>query len=258
MSDNPAADKPQSPAGNQQPGQTAPAGDNQNQPDFGAEIEKRLNPWVERVDKLEKTLLNQRQMFNKRDGELNELRRFRENVMSQARGGYIDPGQFEPPDQGNPQNPAPQAATGRDEAFEMMRWKVDNPGWQETWPEVQKILNDPMEARNHVQVDPSGNADVYASLNNIRNHLVRVKERGEMEELRKKNEELQKQIQNREFQGSRASLNDMAVISGTTAAEISEGVTQDDLDKMSYEEMEKRGLVPIDHTNPPSFVKGKR
>ncbi len=55
------------------------------------------------------------------------------------------------------------------------------------------------------------------------------------------------------FEQERASQQEKAVISGSSAHSLPEGITQQDIGRMSPKEMIEKGVYPIDPNDPPSF-----
>ena len=143
----------------------------------------------------------------------------------------------------------------------MMRWKVDHPGWDKKWPDIEKALYDPVLGPKLASLDRgTGQADVYGTLDNIYTHLERTSEKAELEGLRAKVKEAEETKAG--LEKDRQGLNRMAYISGTPAAGTDQAMPdfkREDGSPMSSDEMVvesyKRGLLEIDPNDPPKVLR---
>ena len=120
----------------------------------------------------------------------------------------------------------------------MLKYKVNNPNWNETWGQVSEIINDPVKAQEVTAFDALGKPDYGKSLQAAQ-RLV------ELEQLR--------QLKSQTEEAKKASATEQdrqkaqATISGSSASAGEEVVDTKD---MTPQEMVDAGLIDVDPNDP--------
>ena len=126
----------------------------------------------------------------------------------------------------------------RQEGFGVTQYKVDNPDWQDSWAEVNEIINDEVRAQEVAVFDRQGNVDYARSLKNAKREVQLARFQA-LEGKTKEAKSKQKEEQDRQ--------KGLATISGTSASEVEEGI---DVDDLTSDQMIEQGLVEQDPSNP--------
>lgn len=127
---------------------------------------------------------------------------------------------------------------------ELNSFKVDNPDWREDWEDMQRILGDDGEVQSVVVYKPNGSVDYRKTLAFTRNMVQNTKYGA----ARK-----QAEAERARLEAERAAQQQQAVISGSGAYSVPEGVNMEDISKMTPREMIEKGVFPVDPNDPPVF-----
>ncbi len=124
------------------------------------------------------------------------------------------------------------------EEMGMIRYKVENPDWKDTWGDVQKIIQDPTTVEEVAVFDREGKADMFKSLSNAQTRV-------ELQQLRAIKAATEEAKVTKASEQDR--LKGQGHISGVTASAGEEEVNVDD---MSSDDMIRAGLVDMDPRDP--------
>jgi len=171
--------------------------------------------------------VNQKQR-KENDQYRHQVEQYRANLQSQ---GIEEPQQSQ-------ENVLQQQLDSQSEEIGLMRYKLENPQWQDTWSEVQQLLNDPVKVEEIAVFDRQGKPD-------MRKSLVNAQTRIEIEQLRKLKSETEAAKATKATEQER--LKGQATISGVPASVGEEEVNVDD---MSSDDMIRAGLVDMDPRDP--------
>jgi hypothetical protein len=163
-----------------------------------------------------------------------------EQRIQQLQGGYQTTGyQPEQVDSSDAALQQMQQQLNRsNEEMGLMRYKVENPNWQDSWEQVQQIINDPVKAQEVAVFDQTGRPDFARSLTNAQ-RMVELEELRQAKQKAAEAKATQAQEQDRQ--------KGMATISGVAA---SEGEEEIDVEKLSAQEMLDKGIIEVDPTDP--------
>jgi len=124
------------------------------------------------------------------------------------------------------------------EEMGLMRYKLENPKWKDTWGDVQKIIQDPTSVDEVAVFDREGQPDMFKSLSNAQTR-VRLEQ---LEGIQKATD-----AANATKASEQERLKAQGHISGVSASAGEEEINVDD---MSSDDMIKAGLVDIDPRDP--------
>lgn len=123
-------------------------------------------------------------------------------------------------------------------------FKADNPDWRDDWSEMENILNDDANVQRVAVYDPQGRVDYGKTLSFARQTVQSEKYSASRKAA---------QQEKRRLESERLSQQDRAVISGAGGYSVPEGITPQDISRMSPKEMVAKGVYPIDPNDPPRF-----
>ena len=179
--------------------------------------------------------VNQRQR-NENDGYRRQIEDYRRSLQE---SGYTPP---EP----SQESRLEERLDRQNEEMGLMRYKLENPDWQETWAEVQGYIQDPVKVEEVAVWDRQGKPDMYKSLTNAQTRVEVAKLRALKEETAAAKKSMTSE-QNR--MKGQATISGVSASAGEEIVDLSDPRNPDG-SPMDSNQMIDAGLVDMDPRDP--------
>jgi hypothetical protein len=135
-----------------------------------------------------------------------------------------------------------QRSQAQQDEIDLVKFKLDNSDWKESWNEIQEVVQDPTVAHLVDIKRPNGSRDYYLSLSN-------AKLQADVRRLRKAQAEAK--VATDVAEAAKRKSEAMALTSGGTAVSEEDGETLSDLDSLKSDDILKKFPQLVDRRDQP-------